>query len=80
MAAFYLSLFPQFALPGLTTTAARTVLAGLFWIMTLLWFVPVLLLLARVEVVLRRPGVRQGLAGVSGVSLVGLGTALAVRG
>ncbi|MEU6084361.1 LysE family translocator [Streptomyces sp. NPDC047108] len=80
VAAFYLSLFPQFTLPGLTTTAAHTVLAGLFWIMTLLWLSLVLLLLARVEGLLRRPAVRQGLAGLSGVSLVGLGGALALRG
>ncbi|MFD7499828.1 LysE family translocator [Streptomyces sp. NPDC059850] len=80
VAAFYLSLFPQFSLPGLTTTAAHTVLAGLFWLLSLLWFVLVLLILSRVEVLLRRPGFRQGLAGVSGVSLVGLGGALAMRG
>ncbi|MFF8592091.1 LysE family translocator [Streptomyces sp. NPDC015220] len=80
VAAFYLSLFPQFALPGLTTTAAHTVLAGTFWLLSLLWFVLVLALLARVEVLLRRPRVRQGLAGVSGVGLVGLGTTLALRG
>ncbi|WP_455357138.1 LysE family translocator [Streptomyces sp. SYSU K217416] len=80
VAAFYLSLFPQFTLPGLTTTAAHSVLAGTFWLLSFLWFVLVLWLLARVEVLLRRPRVRQGLAGVSGVSLVGLGTTLALRG
>lgn len=79
VAAFYLSLFPQFALPGLTATAAHGVLAGVFWLLCLLWFALVLVLLARVEGLLRRPRVRQGLAGVSGVSLVGLGTALLLR-
>ncbi|WP_079176612.1 LysE family translocator [Streptomyces sp. MUSC 14] len=80
VAAFYLSLFPQFTLPNLTTTAAHAVLAGVFWFLCLLWFVLVLGLLARVEVLLRRPRVRQGLAGVSGVSLIGLGAAMALRG
>lgn len=80
VAAFYLSLFPQFVLPGMSTTVAHAVLAGLFWVMCLLWFVLVLSLLARVEVLLRRRDVRRGLAGVSGVSLVGLGAALGLRG
>ncbi|MFH9009614.1 LysE family translocator [Streptomyces afghaniensis] len=79
VAAFYLSLFPQFALPDLTPTAEHTVLAGLFWLLALLWYVLVLVFLARVEAVLHRPGFRQGLAGVSGVGLIGLGAALALR-
>ncbi len=44
-----------------------------------MWFALVLLLLARVEVLLRRRRVLRGLAGASGVGLVGLGTALALR-
>ncbi|WP_158101832.1 LysE family translocator [Streptomyces swartbergensis] len=79
VAAFYLSLFPQFTLPGLTPTAEHTVLAGLFWLLALLWYVLVLLLLTRIEALLHRPGFRQGLAGVSGVGLIGLGAALALR-
>ncbi|MBQ0854673.1 LysE family translocator [Streptomyces sp. BH-SS-21] len=80
VAVFYLALFPQFTLPGLGTTAAHSVLAGVFWLMCLLWFVLVLLLLARVETLLCRRGVQRGLAGASGVGLVGLGAALALRG
>jgi threonine/homoserine/homoserine lactone efflux protein len=79
VAAFYLSLFPQFTLPGLAPIAEHTVLAGLFWFLALLWYVLVLLLLARIEALLRRPGFRQGIAGVSGVGLLGLGAALALR-
>ncbi|MCX0246848.1 LysE family translocator [Streptomyces drozdowiczii] len=80
VAAFYLSLFPQFVLPGMSTTANQSTLAGVFWVLCLLWFALVLTLLARIRALLRRPGVEQGLAGVSGVSLIGLGTALALRG
>jgi threonine/homoserine/homoserine lactone efflux protein len=80
VAAFYLSLFPQFVLPGMSTTAAQSTLAGVFWILCLLWFTLVLALLARIRILLRRPSVQQGLAGVSGLSLVGLGAALALRG
>lgn len=74
---FYLALFPQFVLPGMTTTAADSALAGISWILGLLWFA---LVLAQFRVLLRRPKVQRGLAGASGLSLVGLGTALAVRG
>ncbi|MFH9751581.1 MULTISPECIES: LysE family translocator [Streptomyces] len=80
VAVFYLALLPQFILPGLGTTASHSVLAGVFWLMCLMWFALVLLLLARVEVLLRRRSVRRGLAGASGVGLVGLGAALALRG
>ncbi|WP_020124803.1 LysE family translocator [Streptomyces canus] len=80
VAVFYLALFPQFTLPGLGTTTANSVLAGVFWLLCLLWFTLVLLCLARVETLLRRRSVRRGLAGTSGVGLVGLGAALALRG
>ncbi|MFI7325659.1 LysE family translocator [Streptomyces rubiginosohelvolus] len=80
VAVFYLALFPQFVLPGLGTTTSQSVLASVFWLMCMMWFALVLLLLARVESLLRRRSVRRGLAGVSGVGLVGLGAALAVRG
>lgn len=79
VAAFYLSLFPQFTLPGLAPTAEHTVLAGLFWFLALLWYVLLLMLLARIEALLRRPDFRQGIAGVSGVGLLGLGVALVLR-
>lgn len=79
VAAFYLSLFPQFTLPGLAPATEHTVLAGLFWFLALLWYVLVLLLLARIEALLRRPAFRQGISGVSGVGLLGLGAALALR-
>ncbi|MFB4317781.1 LysE family translocator [Actinomadura sp. 21ATH] len=79
VAAFYLSLFPQFTLPGLAPAVEHTLLAALFWFLALVWYALVLLLLARIEILLRRPRFRQGIAGLSGAGLIGLGVALAVR-
>ncbi|MBH1933384.1 LysE family translocator [Streptomyces sp. AV19] len=79
VAAFYLSLFPQFALPGMPVLAQHAVMAGLFWGLALLWYVVVVAVLGRVQAVLRRRRVRRGISGVSGVVLVGLGAALALR-
>ncbi|KNB52925.1 LysE family translocator [Streptomyces caatingaensis] len=79
VAAFYLSLFPQFALPGMPVLAQHALLAGLFWGLALLWYVVVVAVLGRVQAVLRRRRVRRGVSGVSGVVLVGLGAALALR-
>ncbi|WP_372407336.1 LysE family translocator [Streptomyces luteireticuli] len=79
VAAFYLSLFPQFALPGMPTLAQHALLAGLFWGLALVWYAVVVTVLGRIQAVLRRRRVRRAISGVSGVALLGLGAALALR-
>ncbi|ARZ66156.1 hypothetical protein SMD11_0490 [Streptomyces albireticuli] len=79
VAAFYLSLFPQFTLPGMSTLTQHIVMAGLFWGLALVWYVVVVAVLGRVQSLLRRRRVQRGISGVSGVVLVGLGAALAFR-
>lgn len=80
VAAFYLSLFPQFVLPGLSTLSQHVVLAGLFWALALLWYLLVVAVLGRVQRLLLRRQVRRGISGVAGLVLVGLGATLALRG
>ncbi|GGR25485.1 LysE family translocator [Streptomyces netropsis] len=79
VAAFYLSLFPQFALPGMPALTQHIVLAGLFWALALLWYAVVVTVLGRIQTLLRRRRVERGITGVSGVVLVSLGAALAFR-
>ncbi len=79
VAAFYLSLFPQFTLPGMPTFTQHVILAGLFWGLALLWYIVVVTVLGRIQTLLRRRRVERGITGVSGVVLVSLGAALAFR-
>ncbi|GAA1952245.1 LysE family translocator [Kitasatospora viridis] len=80
VAAFYLSLFPQFQLPGMSQLSQHLLLAGLFWSLALLWYILVVAVLGSVQRVLLRRDVQRGMSGVAGVALVGLGATLAARG
>jgi threonine/homoserine/homoserine lactone efflux protein len=80
VATFYLSLFPQFELPGLPTLHQHVLLAGLFWALALVWYIGVVTALGAVERLLRRQHIRRGISGVAGVTLVALGAVLAVNG
>jgi threonine/homoserine/homoserine lactone efflux protein len=78
MAAFFLSLLPQFAGPG--RGAGGIVVLGLvFCLMTLAWLALYSAVVDRARVVLGRPRVRRVLEGVSGVVLVGFGARLAFQ-
>ncbi|MFD7234922.1 LysE family translocator [Streptomyces syringium] len=79
VAAFYLSLFPQFTLPGMPTLTQHIVMAGLFWGLALLWYIAIVAVLGRIQTLLRHRRIQRGITGVSGVVLVGLGAALAFR-
>jgi threonine/homoserine/homoserine lactone efflux protein len=78
MAAFFLSLLPQFVAPG--AGAAGVVGLGLvFCLMTFGWLALYSLAVDRARVVLGRSSVRRMLDGVGGVVLVGFGARLAVQ-
>ena len=78
MAAFFLSLLPQFADPG---SGALGVLGlGLvFCLMTFAWLALYSVAVDRARAVLAGTGVRRVLDGVSGVVLVGFGARLALQ-
>jgi threonine/homoserine/homoserine lactone efflux protein len=78
MAAFFLSLLPQFAGPG--RGAGGIVVLGLvFCLMTFAWLALYSAVVDRARLVLGRPRVRRVLEGVSGVVLVGFGARLALQ-
>ncbi|MFE9429271.1 LysE family translocator [Kitasatospora sp. NPDC006697] len=79
VAAFYLSLFPQFQLPGMSELSQHLLLAGLFWLLALVWYIVVVTVLGAIQRILLRRSVQRGLSGVAGVALVGLGATLAAR-
>jgi threonine/homoserine/homoserine lactone efflux protein len=78
MAAFFLSLLPQFASPG--QGAAGILLLGLvFCLLTLAWLALYSVVVDRARVVLGRSWVRPALDGLGGVVLVGFGARLALQ-
>jgi len=78
MAAFFLSLLPQFASPG--RGAGGILLLGLvFCLMTFAWLALYSAVVDRARVVLGRARVRRALDGLSGLVLVGFGARLALQ-
>ncbi|WP_158628577.1 LysE family translocator [Saccharopolyspora rhizosphaerae] len=80
VAAFYLALFPQFSLPGMPTLAQHTLLAGLFCLLSLIWYVLLIAVLGRVQTWLQRRTVQRSITGASAAALITLGTGLALQG
>jgi threonine/homoserine/homoserine lactone efflux protein len=78
MAAFFLSLLPQFVSPGGGATGVL-VLGLVFCLMTFAWLALSSAAVDRARVVLGRPRVRRVLDGVSGLLLVGFGARLALQ-
>ena len=78
MAAFFLSLLPQFA--SAEGGAGPILALGLvFCLMTFGWLALYSVVVHRARVVLRRPRVRRALDGLSGLVLVGFGARLALQ-
>ena len=78
MAAFFLSLLPQFASPA--RGAAGIVPLGLvFCLMTFAWLALYSVVVDRARRVLGRSWVRRALDGLSGLVLVGFGARLALQ-
>ena len=78
MAAFFLSLLPQFAGPGSGFWAVLG-LGLVFCLMTVTWLALYSVAVDRARMVLRRTGVRRMLEGASGVMLIGFGARLALQ-
>ena len=76
MAAFFLSLLPQFASPE-QGVAAVLLLGLLFCLLTFAWLALYSAAVARARVVLGRPWVRRALDALAGCVLVGFGARLA---
>ncbi|MFE4228949.1 LysE family translocator [Arthrobacter sp. NPDC056886] len=73
VAVFYLSLFPQFTLAPLPPLAQHAVMAGIFLVIALAWYVLVLSALKKVTGFLARPRTGRIVVGSSGAVLVGVG-------
>jgi threonine/homoserine/homoserine lactone efflux protein len=76
VAVFYLSLFPQFNLAPLPSLAQHTLMASVFLLIALAWYVLLVRALRRVAAALARPRVRRVVVGSSGAVLVGVGATI----
>jgi RhtB (resistance to homoserine/threonine) family protein len=79
MAAFFLSLLPQFVPAGMHGPLPLLGLGLLFCLLTLAWLSCYALALHRAHVVLRRSRVRRTLDALTGTVLIGIGVRLAVE-
>ena len=73
VAVFYLSLFPQFTLAPLPPLAQHALMAGIFLLIALAWYVLVLGALKKVTSFLARPRTNRIVVGSSGAVLAGVG-------
>ena len=80
MAAFFLSLLPQFTEPGEPHLIHSLLLGLLFSVMTFAWLATYALILDRAHRVLNRPQVRRALGAISGIVLLGFGFRVAAEG
>ncbi|MFE0024263.1 LysE family translocator [Amycolatopsis sp. NPDC059021] len=75
----YLSVLPQFLVPGRTTTWDALALAYTVAVLGTAWLLVLLFFVHRVRAWLERRRVRRALDGVTGTALIGFGAALAVE-
>jgi threonine/homoserine/homoserine lactone efflux protein len=75
----YLSVLPQFLVPGVTTTLDALVLAYTVGALGALWLLVLVFLVERVRGWLSRRTVRRAVDAVTGTALVGFGVALAAE-
>jgi threonine/homoserine/homoserine lactone efflux protein len=73
VAVFYLSLFPQFNLGPLPPLEQHALMAGIFLLTALAWYILLVQALKKVSTVLARPQVKRIVTGGSGTVLVGVG-------
>jgi RhtB (resistance to homoserine/threonine) family protein len=79
MVAFFLSLLPQFVLPGVPPVIGFLLLGLLFCLLTFGWLSLYAVLLHRAQALFRRSNVRRAVEGLTGAVLVGLGVRLAAE-
>lgn len=75
----YLSVLPQFLIPGVTTTVDALLLAYTVGVLGAVWLLTLVLVVHRVRGWLSRRRVRRSLDAVTGAALLGFGAALAVE-
>ncbi len=73
VAVFYLSLFPQFNLAPLPPLGQHALMAGIFLLTALVWYVALVHALKRISTALARPRVKRIITGGSGTVLIGVG-------
>ncbi|MCI0142329.1 LysE family translocator [Arthrobacter bambusae] len=73
VAVFYLSLFPQFNLAPLPPLGQHALMAGIFLLTALVWYVALVHALKRISTALARPRVTRIITGGSGTVLIGVG-------
>jgi threonine/homoserine/homoserine lactone efflux protein len=73
VAAFYLSLFPQFDLAPVDPADAHIMLAAAFWTLCMLWYVAIFCLIGRLGGLLKSPKFARRTEAVAGGALTGLG-------
>ncbi|GFZ91503.1 LysE family translocator [Nesterenkonia alkaliphila] len=74
VAAFYLSLFPQFDLSPLAPGVQHLVLAAGFWVMALVWYILVVIFLTKLQRFFQSRKVARRTEAAAGAGLLGLGT------
>jgi RhtB (resistance to homoserine/threonine) family protein len=79
VAVFYLAFLPQFIMPGDPVLLKSMLLAGIHFVLGLLWLSLVTLLLGRVRAVLTRPHIQQRLEAITGAILIAFGVRLALE-
>ncbi|MGO4857599.1 LysE family translocator [Arthrobacter sp. 2MCAF14] len=73
VAVFYLSLFPQFNLAPLPPLGQHALMAGIFLLTALVWYVLLVHALKKISSALARPRVKRIITGGSGTVLIGVG-------
>jgi threonine/homoserine/homoserine lactone efflux protein len=73
VAVFYLSLFPQFNLAPLPPLGQHALMAGIFLLTALVWYVLLVRALKKISAALARPRVKRIITGGSGTVLIGVG-------
>ncbi|MCX2747104.1 LysE family translocator [Arthrobacter sp. MI7-26] len=73
VAVFYLSLFPQFNLAPLPPLGQHALMAGIFLLTALAWYVVLVHALKKISTALARPRVNRIITGGSGTVLIGVG-------
>ena len=79
VAAFYLSLFPQFSLAPLPPMTQHILLAGMFWVLCLFWYIALVTLLSRLTRILQSPAFVRRTEALAGGALTGLGAVVIAR-
>ncbi|MFH5877408.1 LysE family translocator [Arthrobacter sp. NA-172] len=79
VAVFYLSLFPQFNLAPLPPLGQHALMAGIFLLTALIWYVVLVHALKKISTALARPRVNRIITGGSGTVLAGVGATILTK-